>query len=54
MLISFYQLLVLYLLHNLNIYDPVNMFNGEITVFMELKFQKAHNLLMEKNYVEIL
>lgn len=51
MLIVFYQPLVLSLLHNLNIYDPGNMFNGKIRVFMELKFQKAFNPLMEKNYV---
>lgn len=50
MLIAFYQPLVLSLLHNLNIYDPVNMFNSEITVFVELRFQKAYNPLM-KNYV---
>lgn len=40
MLISFYQPRVLYLLHNLNIYDPVKMFSGEITVFVEFTFQK--------------
>ena len=51
MLITFYQLLALSLLHNLNIYDSVNMFNSEITVFMKLKFQKAYNPLMEKNYL---
>lgn len=28
------------ILHNVNIYGPGNIFNGEITVFMEFKFQK--------------
>lgn len=45
-----YQSLVLSLLQNLRIYDPVNMFNSKITVFMELSFQKAHTPLVE-NYV---
>lgn len=45
-----YQSLVLSLLQNLHIYDPVNMFNSKITVFMELSFQKAHTPLVE-NYV---
>jgi hypothetical protein len=46
-----YQSLVLSLLQNLHIYDPVNMFNGKITVFVGHGFQKGCTPLKEKNYV---